>query len=71
MLLKSTLNGIVRGYEFTHGTASSIASSTQGRTVAWFGVSRDTLRLQGWARDAANGVVYVVALMSHDGRNAK
>jgi hypothetical protein len=42
-----------------------------GPDIAWFSVSRDTLRLQTWARGAANGVVFVVALMSHDGRNAK
>jgi hypothetical protein len=42
-----------------------------GPDIAWFAVSRDTLRLQGWARGAANGVAYVVALMSRDGRNAK
>jgi hypothetical protein len=42
-----------------------------GPDIAWFAVSRDTERLQMWAQGAANGVVYVVTLMSHDGRNAK
>jgi hypothetical protein len=42
-----------------------------GPDIAWFAVSRDTLRLQMWADSAANAVVYVATLMSHEGRNAK
>ncbi len=42
-----------------------------GPDIAWFAISRDTSRLQMWAESAANTVVYVVALMAHDGRQAK
>jgi hypothetical protein len=42
-----------------------------GPDIAWFAASRDTLRLQMWSESAAGAVIYVVNLMSHDGRNAK
>jgi hypothetical protein len=42
-----------------------------GPDIAWFAVSRDTLRLQTWAESAANAVAYVVYLMSQEGRKAK
>jgi len=42
-----------------------------GPDIAWFALSRDTQRLQMWADSAAVDVVFVVALMSVDGRQAK
>lgn len=42
-----------------------------GPDVAWFAVTRDSQLLQMWAKGAANAVAYVVALMAHDGREAK
>jgi hypothetical protein len=42
-----------------------------GPNLAWFAISRDTLRLQMWADSAAANIVYVVDLMSQEGRQAK
>ncbi len=42
-----------------------------GPNLIWFAVSRDTLRLQMWAENAAVDVAYVVHLMSQDGRQKK
>ena len=42
-----------------------------GPDIAWFLASNDTRLLEQYARSAANNVLFVVALMSHDGRDAK
>ena len=42
-----------------------------GPDLAWFAVTRDTLRLQKYSRSAANDVVFVVALMAQNGREPK
>jgi hypothetical protein len=44
---------------------------SSGPDIAWFAMSRDSKQLEKWSQRAAAGVVYVVALMSTNGRLAK